>query len=49
MISGVDNVTREKLRLSNYVIMCCKPIIEQAEQWYSEISCNCSDVNLVNL
>ena len=28
MINEVDSVTREELRLSDYVMMCCKPIIE---------------------
>ena len=27
-ISEVDNVTREKLRLSDYAMMCCKAITE---------------------
>ena len=29
VINEVDNVTREELRLSDYVIMWCKPITEQ--------------------
>ena len=29
MINEVDNVTREELRLSDNVMMCCKPITEQ--------------------
>ena len=28
VINEVDNVTREELRLSDYVMMCCKPITE---------------------
>ena len=28
MINEVDNVTREELRLSDYVMVCCKPIGE---------------------
>ena len=28
-MNEVDNVTREELRLSDYVTMCFKPIIEQ--------------------
>ena len=28
VINEVDNVTREELRLSDYVMVCCKPIGE---------------------
>ena len=34
MINEVDNVTREELRLSDYVMMGCKPITEQP--WHHE-------------
>ena len=29
VINEVDNVTRKELRLSDYVMMCCKPVTEQ--------------------
>ena len=47
VINEVDNVTREELMLNDYVIICCKPIIEQVT--LCEIECIDSTEDTINI
>ena len=39
VINEVDNVTREELMSSDYVMICCKPITEQGECYCTHKFC----------